>query len=311
MRFSDTTPVMDLALANKPITRRAVLRGGALVLGGLTLRGPAWGEDVARKPVLRFGVTTDIHYANRPRRGVRHYREAVDKLNEAVGIFNEEKLDFVVELGDFIDQLDSDSEQAIERLHAIDKVFSQITCDRHYVIGNHCTAWLTQQQIVENCGAVASYYSFDVERFHFVVVDSCYTRDGSPFHAGLESRYFIAETQRRWLTDDLAKTDKPTIVLAHQPLGRPRGRASVQNASAVREILENSEKVLAVFQGHIHRNEYAQLNGIHYCSLAALVDGSGQANNSYGIVSLYEDASIRIQGFHQMQSRDIKAPIHT
>lgn len=307
MNYQTRPRVTDASFANDRITRRAVLRGGALLLGGLMLSRPSLAEDADVSPIARFGITTDIHHADLPNRRARHYRQALDKLRVAVDAFNDENPDYVVQMGDVIDRRQADAQIAVDRLGVVEAALGRLRCDRHYVIGNHCAAWLTQAQLVEHCGAVASYYSFDVERFHFVVVDSCYTRDGKPFHADLQARYFIPEDQRRWLADDLAKTDKPTIVLAHQPLGGSRGRASVQNADDIRNILTESGKVLAVFQGHIHRNDYAQLHGIHYCSLAALVDGSGQANNSYGIVSLYEDGSIRIQGFHQMQSRDMKA----
>jgi alkaline phosphatase len=49
---------------------------------------------------------------------------------------------------------------------------------------------------------------------------------------------------------------------------------SVKNAAAVRSLLEQSKKVLAVFSGHYHDGGYQEVNGIRYVVL--------QANAAYG-----------------------------
>ena len=38
----------------------------------------------------------------------------------------------------------------------------------------------------------------------------------------------------------------------------------IKNATDVRKVLEASGKVLAVFQGHNHKNDYNEIGGIHY-----------------------------------------------
>jgi len=291
------------------ITRRAMLRGTALVLGGLALERPAWAEDDTRRPALRFGLVTDIHYADLPVSGTRYFRQTSTKLEEAVERFNREALSFVVELGDFIDHRSSDAQTAVERLGVIDATYRKLTCDRHYVIGNNCAAWLTQREIIDNCGAIASYYSFDVGQFHFVVIDSCYNRDGESFHfsqiGDRGARYYIPQSQLDWLADDLAKTHKPSIVLGHQPVARPNDSGSIRNFQQARQVLVDSGKVIAVLQGHIHRDEYTQIDGIHYCTFRSVVDGDGPQNNGYGIISLYDDASIRVEGFRRMGNRTL------
>ena len=68
-----------------------------------------------------------------------------------------------------------------------------------------------------------------------------------------------------WLTADLKATDKKVVVFAHQRLDVANDYG-VKNAAEVRKVLEGSGKVLAVFQGHSHKNDYKEIGGIHYCT---------------------------------------------
>jgi len=93
--------------------------------------------------------------------------------------------------------------------------------------------------------------------------------------------------------------DKPVIVFVHQRLD-VSGDLGVKNNAEVRAVLESSGKVLAVFQGHSHDNDLKDIGGIHYCTMVAMVEGSGVENNGYSVMSIAADNSIRISGFrHQ------------
>lgn len=76
----------------------------------------------------------------------------------------------------------------------------------------------------------------------------------------------IPPIQRKWLRRDLARTEKPTILFVHQRIDVENNHG-VKSAPEVRKILEESGRVLAVFQGQSHRNENQQIGGIHYCTL--------------------------------------------
>ena len=99
----------------------------------------------------------------------------------------------------------------------------------------------------------------------------------------------------------MAKT--PVIVFAHQRLDEAKSH-SVQNAAEVRKTLEQSGRVLAVFQGHSHHNALQEIAHIHYCTLAAIVEGSGPWANAYGVLRISGDGTIRVQGFHQQKGYD-------
>lgn len=82
--------------------RRAFLKNGSLVLATATLSsGPLFADDSASS--LRVGLVTDLHYADKPPVGSRHYREAPGKLKEAAMQFGGHDLAFAVELGQVLD----------------------------------------------------------------------------------------------------------------------------------------------------------------------------------------------------------------
>ncbi len=60
----------------------------------------------------------------------------------------------------------------------------------------------------------------------------------------------------------------------------------VKNCPEMRKFFEESGKVLAVFQGHSHQNDLKDISGIHYCTLVAMVEGSGAENNGYSVMEI-------------------------
>lgn len=240
---------------------------------------------------------TDLHYADKPAAGTRHYRESPEKLSAAISQFAKQKPDFVVELGDFIDAADS-VETELGYLKRINKDFTAICKNRHYVLGNHCVYTLNKQEFLDVVEQEKSYYSFDSGNFHFVVLDSCFRSDGQPY--GRKNFEWtdpnISKQELEWLQADLKATKKKTVIFAHQRLD-VSNHYGVKNCVEVRSTLESSGKVRAVFQGHSHKNEHHEINGIHYCTLVAMVEGSGKTNNAFSMMDITADGTIRIEGF--------------
>jgi 3',5'-cyclic AMP phosphodiesterase CpdA len=279
--------------------RRAWLRGSSLLL-------IASGVQLAHADSLtvrtRVGLVTDMHFADKPAAGTRHYRETLGKLEEARKRFADSSIDTMVELGDFIDAAES-VDVELMYLHEIQKSFHTLCDDRHHVLGNHCVDTLTKVEFLRAVGQEKSFYSFDRNETHFVVLDACFRSDGTAY--GRKNFQWtdanISQEQVRWLKDDLAKTEHPTIVLVHQRLDRS-GNHEIKNSAEVRSCLEASGKVRLVLQGHSHKNDLQDINGIHYCTLAAMVEGSGVDNNGYSILEILEDGAYRLEGFRQQKS---------
>ena len=154
-------------------------------------------------------------------------------------------------------------------------------------------------------GQKKSYYSFDSGNFHFIVLDSCFRSDGQPY--GRKNFEWtdpnIPAAEVDWLRADLKATSKKTVVFAHQRLD-VSSVYGVKNAPVVRKLLEDSGQVLAVFQGHSHENDHKEIGGIHYCTMVAMIEGSGAANNGYSIMSLADDGTIHLKGFRKQSRYD-------
>ncbi len=290
--------------SQRRLTRRTFLQHGALLLAGPTLArfAQAAPDETAQKPLVRIGMVTDLHYADRPPAGSRHYRETLPKFDQAAKQFARDDVDFVVELGDFIDAADSlDAEK--EYLTTITKRFAAIPGQHHYVLGNHCVNTLTKPEFLEIVGQPKPYYSFDINGYHFVVLDACFRSDGEPYgrknFKWTDANIPAAEVE--WLKADLEKTPHKTISFIHQRLD-VEGPYGVKNAAEVRRVLEKSGKVLAVFQGHYHRNDHKEIGGIHYCTVAAMVEGSGAEANAYAVTDILPGDRIRITGFKMQES---------
>ena len=281
--------------------RRAFMRNGVLVLSATAVTPTSLISD-EQNHGLKIGLVTDLHYADKAASGTRHYRQTPAKLAEAATELTKYKPSFLVELGDFIDAADSVKTELgyLKRIH---RNFSAICKHRHYVLGNHCVYTLKKQEFLETVGQKKPYYSFDSGQFHFIVLDSCFRSDGQPY--GRKNFKWddpnIPSAEVDWLRADLKATSKKTVVFAHQRLDVSNAYG-VKNAPAVRKVLEDSGQVLAVLQGHSHANDHKEIGGIHYCTLVAMVEGSGAANSGYSIMSLADDGTIHLKGFRK-QSR--------
>jgi predicted phosphodiesterase len=294
------------------ITRRVFLKSSAASLACLPLSCANWGTSRAGHDAVRFGIVTDCHYANADAAGTRFYRQSLNKLAECVELMNVEKGDFLIELGDFKDQDRPPVEQrTLSYLEAAEKVFQDFNGPTYHVLGNHDLDSISKAQFlgrVENINidSSRSYYSFDVNGLHCVVLDANYKADGGDYdHGNFDwTDANIPPRELDWLKKDLASARGHAIVFTHQLLDGT-GSVYVKNAPDVRQILEASGKALAVFQGHHHAGSYNNIAGIHYYTLKALVEGTGPENNSYAIADVRPDGNIAITGYRRAVSKQL------
>lgn len=275
-------------------------------------------EEAVAAPTLRFGIVTDLHYADRPSNNSRYYKESLPKLSECIELMNEQKVDFLIELGDFKDQnIHPDEKETLRFLETIESKFRQFKGPVYHVLGNHDMDSISKDQFlsrIHNSGfsKARGYYSFNAGHLHFIVLDANYTREGIGYDRGnFDWRdCHIPEEQLKWLEKDLRRHPRPTVVFIHQQLDGPafegdHTRYCPDNADQVRAILERSGKVLVVFQGHYHDGGYHVINGIPYYTLKALIEGSGADNNSYATVEIGNDLNIAIKGYRKAVSETL------
>ena len=178
---------------------------------------------------------TDLHYADKPPGGSRHYRDSVAKMAAAGQQFAQAKTDVVIELGDFIDSADTlEAEKGF--LQRIQAELSKLPGPRHYVLGNHCVSALTKPEFLEIVGQTSSYYSFDLNKFHFVILDACFRSDGVAYERNNFNwaDSYVPQAELEWLRKDLHAATGPALVFVHQCLDvePPYG---IKNAAEVRQ----------------------------------------------------------------------------
>lgn len=290
--------------------RRRFLQSGTMLLATTLITGVdtlfADKRTSVEKPLLRIALITDAHYADKNPRINRYYRESTEKINAFVKQCKTLDPDFTVELGDLIDS-GGDVDLDLETLRTANEVFQKSAGQRHYVLGNHCVETLMKREFMKEVGKENTYYSFDRKGHHFIVLDGCFRKDGTPY--GRKNFHWtessIPEEEIRWLREDLRNTDQPTIVLAHQCLDT-EDHYSVANALEVRSILEGSGRVKLVLQGHYHKGRKQTLQGIVYCTLHAMVEGSGSANNAFSFLDIHDDGRFVLNGYFKQSGLEFE-----
>jgi hypothetical protein len=228
---------------------------------------------------------------------------------------NAEKGGFLIELGDFKDQdTPAVESRTLRYLQEVEAVFREFRGPTYHVLGNHDMDSISKRQFlthVTNTGVAGgrAYYSFDVKGLHYIVLDANYRADGSDYdHGNFDWKDTnIPGRELDWLEQDLAASQGPVIVFVHQLLDGT-GSVYVKNAPDVRQILHASGRVLAVFQGHHHEGSYSRIDGVHYYTLRALVEGHGEDNNSYALVQVHPDEHVMITGYRKAVSAELAAP---
>jgi len=299
----------DWEMARRTFLKTSVASLTSLTMGSFVARALA----EPRPNTARFGIVTDPHYASRIY-GTRYCNESLDKMRECAELMNKQEVDFLVELGDFKDEdVPSVEANTISYLQAIEAELTGFRGPVYHVIGNHDLDSISKAQFlanVENTGITPelSYYSFDFNGLHFVVLDANYMSSGADYDHGNFNwtDTNIPTAERLWLEQDLTLADGPVIILTHQLL-HGTGSHHVNNAADIRRILEASGKVLAVFQGHDHVGAYLEIGGIHYYALKAMVEGSGAHNNSYAIVEVHSDRSITVSAYRKAVRMEFSA----
>jgi len=193
----------------------------------------------------------------------------------AIAGLNSRSPDFSVFLGDCV--VADNACQALKLLQKTASVFQRLECPIFYLSGNHDLDFLTKDQFFRAIGKPGenAVRMFVKNGITCIFLDANYSADGIEYRCGNFdwTNAFIPFTQLCWLEARLKETVGPVVVFSHQRID-PSPRHSIINAAEVRNILEQSGKVCAVFQGHDHTGDRREIGGITYYTLPALREGS-------------------------------------
>lgn len=253
---------------------------------------------------MKIFLITDTHYgenSNYPRlKGDEYVNVFGEQFEKFFPHLHEEMedCDLVINLGDFIH--DKSEEKDIETYKKALSFFKTDTPTK-YVAGNHDLRNISRKEWAELIDEEKSYYSFDSNGYHHIVLDGCSVERRGP--------HYINEEQLEWLEEDLSKTSLKSLVYCHFPIDNQSmdnnyyfkdspERSSLSNRSFVRRIFENSNKVLSVFSGHTHFFNQQIVKNITYCTVPSFSenDGNHQPNGEYAVATIESDkVSIEIK----------------
>ena len=286
----------------------------ALILTGMPLKntsGTNYSINVNQKPLLKFGIITDVHYSDNEPVETRFYRSSLRKINEALTVFREDSVDFVINLGDLIDK---DFRSYKPAMTIIDSFGLQI----YHVSGNHdfSVKPYYKKKIPALEHEKKGYYSFSYSNFRFIFLNGneistyisankktiknatdyiCELKDKGEVNA-IEWNGGISSKQLDWLSEQLTQaTEKgeKVIISCHFPV-IPENIHNLLNYNDILTVLKRFNNIIAWFNGHNHAGNYGNINHIHFVTFKGMVETEN--TNSFSEVEVYRN-KIWIKGF--------------
>lgn len=208
---------------------------------------------------MKFGLFADLHYDVIP--------DADRRIDDLVIAFRKNKVDFVLELGDFC--LSASNTVILNKMRSINIPI-------YYTIGNHNTDYQPLGNVIDYFGMKNSFYSFVRDNIKFIVLDSNYIKIDNQFIPFEIKNYYktngdypyIPDFEIEWLTKEL-DDDYPCVICTHHSLTNDVGHNGVVNRQEIRRIIEKKSqkidnKILICLNGHDHGSRITLVNNIIY-----------------------------------------------
>ncbi|MEO8616825.1 MAG: metallophosphoesterase, partial [Luteolibacter sp.] len=276
--------------------------------------------ESAPKPVLSFGLITDVQYTDAEPNGERHYRESPGKLKAAVDLLSKKNLPFTLHLGDFIDRDFTAFDTVLPLLDALGHPV-------HHLLGNHDYSVTDGEKgrVVAKLGMPHDYYTLEKPGVRIVMIDtndrsvykypkdSTQTKDAEVYLQQLAGQQAnnaktwnggVAETQLAWLDHELAAAAAakvPVILCGHHPL-IPADGMQAWDCESLLALIDKHPWVLAYFCGHQHAGAEVMRNGVPYITFKSVLHEPGI--NAYSVIHLFKN-KLEIEGYGRELSRVI------
>ena len=276
-------------------------------------------EPEDQKPLFSFGVITDVQYADCSSFENRYYRSSIDKLEEAVSVFRKDAVDFIVNLGDLI-------EQDYESYKPVLSTLSSSGIKTYHITGNHDYSvdprYLSRLPVFTE--SREGYYSIIYKKYRLVFINgneiSTYSSDSKTMIRqadecinkmkkdgkinAIEWNGGIGSTQLEWINNQLDEADDNTekvILFCHFPVA-PENIHNLLNYDEILEMLFKHTSIIAWFSGHNHAGNYGCLNQIHFVTFKGMVET--RKDNSFAIIETYNNR-ISIRGYGRENSLEL------
>ena len=263
---------------------------------------------------MRLALVTDMHFGQ-PARHEGKLRKMADHAQPLMRAFVEhmngvERPDVVVNLGDVIE--DESAAADLENYQAFLAALSGIEAPVLHVAGNHDLVNLAPAELAQLWSHRGElFYSREIGGYRLLVLCTHHRRR-------VDVR--LPAEQLAWLESELTRSQLPCLVFVHHPLCEMDLRGNVwfekqpnicrvAERRRVREVLEQSRRVVGVFSGHAHWNYLSVIADIPYVTLQSLtenveVDAPGRPSRSWAVVDVEHGwLNVRVSGEHPAHYR--------
>jgi len=240
------------------------------------------------KREIKFAVMADIHLdiMNDGLRRLRAFLKAAD----------EEKVDFVIHLGDFAypndksrtlcpyDRMPINVKNSFEKPTAVDteailREYNAFHLPTYHTMGNHDFDFLSPEDACRMYGVPNGYYSFHMNGWHFIVLDGNFWRDdeGRDVHYDRGEYFYhdlpyLSREELDWLREELRDGDEPVVMFSHQALFKYGG--CIKNLSEFQEIIAEAKargkNIRMCLNGHNHVDDVFDIDGTVYFSVNSI-----------------------------------------
>ena len=216
-------------------------------------------KKTALKTTLRFLAFTDTHHSpTRLPYQDRHPIDAIDKINKMIDETKFIDLDFMVEIGDLCD-----SNTNVDLITILDVIKTHPVKEKLYVTGNHDyglkSDWLTATNLPRG------YYSKIINGFKIIVLDMFDDGNGE---GNQPSRYGMDAPQIEWLHGQMNSGDEKILIFSHLK------ESDIVGFNLTTFLNGYRDKVIGVFSGHKHLEDFQLISGVNHYNLDALTDGA-------------------------------------
>lgn len=224
-------------------SRRGFIQSSSLSLLSLAIPAEVLGLFEDRKKI-RLGLISDLHL------DIIH--DGKVRLNAFLKESKKHHPDALIQLGDF-------AIPTPENLSSI-RAFNQAHFRAFHVLGNHdMDGGYSREEVAKAYGMPGLFYAVDVDSIRLIVLDG--NDPNSPKNKGGYASY-IGPQQQQWLIAELEKSDRPVLIISHQPIA---GIYTIDNALEIQEILSRfSSKILLAVNGHAHVDQHIEIGKVHY-----------------------------------------------
>ena len=257
-----------------------------------------------QQSLFSFGIIADVQYADKEPAGTRFYKSSIAKLKEAVSVFKKDSVDFVITLGDLIDQDFNSYEPLLSIIDSSGLKF-------YHVSGNH--DYSVDPAYKENLPATyftkPGYFAFTHKNFRFIFINgneiSTYSTEDESIikkaetiidsikntggNNAVEWNGAVSKNQLLWLDkkiNDASLGNRKVILICHFPV-YPENVHNLLNYKDVLSVISKYRNCIAWFNGHNHEGNYGKKGNTHYVTFKGMVET--ESLNSFARVDIYSN----------------------